>query len=200
MRFRVVVFMAMVAVGQRAAAQPQYMSATSYSLAAPIGDTRDFVGNPSWVGLDWEARWAWRRHTSVGFLLGWTEFYKRESGTSDFPSGSATGEQYRHLLTIPALATIHWYAPNGDQRVWFAGVGAGAMYGEQMFELGIDRVTRHSWHFVAMPEVGTALRIDDGLMALVSLRYSLPLSAGNYIGGGGRSFQQLALRIGLGNR
>ena len=78
-------------------AQPHYISALEYSVGIPVGATHKFLPVGGWSGAAWESRWMEHPHTTIGFLLGFNEFYRRSDGTFTFPQGAATGDQYRHL-------------------------------------------------------------------------------------------------------
>ena len=90
-------------------AQHRYLSALEYSVAIPLGDTRDYISNGSFSGGVWEARWMDRPHTSIGALVGFNEFQHRGDGTFTFPGGAATGDRYQHLVMVPLLFTGAYY-------------------------------------------------------------------------------------------
>ena len=199
MRSRLYAVAALLAGAGALPAQNTFLSVTSYEVGLPVGDTRRFVADASWLGLSWEGRWSVGRHTLAGISLGFNDFSEHFNGTTHFPSGAATGPQYRYLVAAPLLGTGYLY-PFGGRRVrWYAGGGAGAAYVEQGFQLGTWPATRHAWHFVVAPELGAEMRGPDGdLVGLVSLRFNAPIAAGDYVGGGTRSFRYVSLRFGIG--
>ena len=75
----------------RAQDEQRFLSALEYSVAAPIGDSQRF-GPGSWSGAAWEGRWMYHPHTSLGVLLGFNEFYHRQSGTFNYPALVFHGE------------------------------------------------------------------------------------------------------------
>lgn len=180
-------------------AQGSFTSVTMYEVSAPLGDTRRFVAGVSWVGLSWEGRWAVSRRAAAGVSLGLNDFSDSFTGTTNFPSGAATGPQFRYLLSAPVLAKGYVYPLDGERVRWFAGGGAGVAHVDQVFQLGTRPVGRRGWHLAVAPEVGAELYdFDGGLTAVVSVRYNAPFATGNYVGGGARSFQYLTLRLGMG--
>jgi hypothetical protein len=182
-------------------AQDSFISLTMYEVAAPLGDTRRFLSGPSWLGLSWEGRWSVSRRAAAGVSVGFNDFSERFSGTTNFPSGAATGPQFRYLLSLPLLATGYAYPLGGERVRWFAGGGAGVAHIDQVFQLGTRQVGRRGWHLAVAPEVGAEMYDFNGdLVGVVSLRFNAPFATGDYVGGGARSFQYLTLRVGMGER
>ena len=185
----------------RLAAQHKYLSALEWSIAAPIGDTHNYRPTASYSGAVWEGRWMNGSNSSIGALLGFNEFYKRESGTTTFPAGAVTGDQYRHLLAVPILFTAHWYpmAEPDDPR-WYVGGGGGFQYNEQLFQLGLDQRNRTNWSAVVVPEIGLAFSAWYATGGIISLRYHLPSESSGFLGNRQRRFQYLSLSVGFGYR
>ena len=181
-------------------AQHNFLSAMEYSVAAPIGDSQRF-GPGSWSGANWEGRWLYHSRSSFGALLGFNEFYRRDIGTTTFPAGAATGDQYRHLLVIPLLATTAWYfIGNDDDPRWYIGAGAGPQYTEQSFQLGFDLRRKATWNVVLVPEIGLAFQAWYGTGGIVAVRYHLPTESAAFLGDGRRRFPYASLSVGFGYR
>jgi hypothetical protein len=89
MRHALILLVLGVSLATRLQAQDRYLTAMEYSVAVPIGDTHRFDASGSWAGANWEGRWLGWPHMSVGTLVGFNEFYQRQSGTFDFPGGAA---------------------------------------------------------------------------------------------------------------
>ena len=184
----------------RAQDEQRFLSALEYSVATPIGDSQRF-GPGSWSGAAWEGRWMDHPHTSLGALLGFNEFYHRQSGTFNFPAGAATGDQYRHLLAIPLLFTAHWYfTGKRDDPRWYVGGGGGMQYTEQIFQLGLDQRRRTNWGVVLVPEVGFAFSAWYATGGILSLRYHLPSESSGFLGDNQKRFQYVSLSFGFGYR
>lgn len=183
-------------------AQPhRYFSALEYSAGIPIGDTHNYTPTFGWSGAVWESRWMDHPHTSIGVLLGFNEFQQRKTGTFVFPAGAATGDQYRHLIMAPFLFTGHWYLNSDrDDPRFYIGGGGGAVFTEQMFELGLVDKRKHDWGAVLVPEVGLAFPAWYGTGGIVALRYHLPSSSPAFLHDGDRRFQYVSLSFGLGFR
>lgn len=183
------------------AAQPHYMSALEYSVGIPVGDTHGFLPVGSWSGGVWESRWMDHPHTSIGFLVGFNEFYRRNEGTFAFPDGAATGDLYRHLISMPLLFTSAWYFnENRDDPRFYIGGGVGPQYSEQELQLGLNKQVKGSVNVVLVPEVGLAFMAWYGTGGIVSLRYHLPSQSQGLFRTGDQRFQYFSLSFGLGYR
>lgn len=182
-----------------AQAQHNFLTATEYSIAMPLGEAQRF-GPESFSGANWEVRWMYRGRTSIGLLGGFNEFYTRADGTTTFPGGAVTGDQYRHLLTIPVLVTAAWYIGAYDDPRWYVGTGFGAQYTEQSLQLGLDLRQRTNWGLTLVPEVGLAFQAWYDTGGIVALRYHLPTASGAFLGNGSRRFPYVSLSLGFGYR
>ena len=130
----------------------------------------------------------------VGALLGMHNFFERSDGTMDLPSGSATGEQARELTMVPMLAIGRWYTGGTRWRGVMLGLGVGAMWARQSFQLGVfDPIHHSAFHPAIVPEAGVTIPIFEGVKGMIGLRYSMAAPAGDYLGGGRRSFQFVTL-------
>jgi hypothetical protein len=189
----------LVAGPRMLAAQDPFVSVTAYEVSVPVGDTRRFMTTPSWMGLSWEGRWPVANRVSGGVMIGINEFSDRSTGTTNFPSGAATGPQFRYLLSLPVLATGYVYPFANDRHRVYLGGGAGVTRIEQLFQLGDRQLGNAAWHFVVAPEVGAEIHsIGGDYVGVLSVRYNAPLAMGDYLGGGSRSFRHFTIRLGMG--
>ena len=199
MRHRLQLLVALFSCARLLSAQSSFVSVTTYEVAVPIGETRDFLTSTSWLGFSWEGRWALASRAYAGVQVGLNDFSQRTDGTMNFPSGAATGPQFRYLLSTPLLVTGYVYPIDTYHVRWYVGGAAGYSYILQLFELGVRQITHGAWHAVLAPEAGVEVRaFGEGVIGLVSVRYSAPASAGDYLGGGSRSFRHLTVRMGFG--
>ena len=190
-----------VAIASPLVAQEKLLTATEYSIAMPFGDTPTYGAGSSWTGAAWEARWMSQPHTSIGTLIGFNEFHRRESGTFNFPGGAVTGDQYRDLIMIPLLVTGAWYFnSNPDDPRWYVGGGGGLQYTDQYFQLGLDQRHQRNWNAVLVPEVGLTFSAWYATGGIISLRYHLPSESAAFLGSSQRRFPYLSLSLGFGYR
>jgi hypothetical protein len=184
-----------VSVGAQERLQ-NFASLTSYVLSIPAGDTRDFVSTPSWFGLSWEGTWAVGRSTAAGVAFSVHDFNHSTFGTTTFPWGAATGQQTRTLLVTSAMATGRWYPLAGQTLRPHLGLAAGILYSEESYRLGVSQTDRSAVHLAIAPEAGWQFPLVASVDGLVSARYTIPTSNGNYIGGA-RSHPFATLSIGI---
>jgi hypothetical protein len=188
-----------VLAGAHTLAAQNFMSLTTLELSTPTGDTRDYTSVGVGPGIGWEGRWSVRHHASAGVSLTIGQFSERESGTMELPSGAVTGDMLRRLVSQQILATGFYYPSRLGKVRFYAGGGLGATSIDQDFNLGLQQLSKSAWHLVVAPEIGAEIRGGDGYMVgIVSLRFNASNSAGNYLGGGSRRFQNLTLRLGIG--
>lgn len=182
-----------------AQAQHNFLSAMEYSIAAPLGESQQF-GGTSWSGANWEGRWMYRGRMSIGALIGFNEFYRRDNGTTTFPAGAVSGDQYRHLLVIPFLVTTAWYSGKYDDPRWYVGVDVGPQLTEQSFQLGFDLRRKTNWGLAVVPEVGLAFQAWYATGGIVALRYHLPTESSAFLGSPSRHLGYVSLSMGFGYR
>jgi hypothetical protein len=186
---------------QAALSEPSnFMSLTTFDLSVPLGDTQRYVTGGLGPGLGWEGRWTVNAHSSAGVSVSVVGFSHHTSQTIDFPSGAATGDQLRQLMPANLLATGYLYPFQHNGVRWYAGGGVGGGHIDQNFSLGTQQLSRGAWHLVVAPEIGAEVRAgpDHLFVGVFSLRYNVPVAAGDYLGGGSRKFQYLTLRFGIG--
>jgi hypothetical protein len=178
------------------AAQERFTTSAAYAVAFPTSGTRHFVTAPSWAGITYEGRWALsdRRSAAIGFGL--HDFSNQSFGTTNFPSGAATGQQLRDLLMTHVNASLRYYPLPAAQTRPFVSMGAAAVYSEQYYSVGLSSFHDHDITPALMPEIGLELPYMEDIDAVVSLRYSLPVSR-RHLGGSSSSFQFFAISIGL---
>jgi hypothetical protein len=187
-------------VGAGSLPAQQFTSASGYTFGIPIGDTRDFVTTPSWIGISWEGRWSLTPHVTAGAGLTFQDFYSASFKTTNFASGAATGQQVRDLVAANLMATARFYPlPQASNRPYLA-LGAGGAYSGQYFQLGLSQINRDDITPAIAPELGLETPVLDGIDAVFSLRYTLPARTNHHIGGGPRSFQYLTFGIAFAER
>lgn len=178
--------------------EPHFTSLAFYLVSVPTGDTRRFASEPSWLGISMEAQWRFQRHAAAGIAIGVSDFSHRSNGTTNFSSGSATGEQLRDLVAVTVAGTTRWYFGPRPGRGTYLGVATGFLIAQQTYQLGVmPQFVRSALHLAVTPEMGVAIPVFDGVDAVVSARYTLPSRAGDYLGGGARRFQFLTIGVGL---
>ena len=175
---------------------PNFSSITSYVVSFPTGDTRDFITTPSWFGLGWEGAWAVRHNTAAGMAFSVHDFNHSSFGTTEYEWGASTGQHTRTLLAVTAMATGRWYPMAARTMRPHLGLAAGVVYSQESYRLGISQVDRSATHLALAPEAGWQFPLAFGVDGLVSLRYTIPASTGDYVGGS-KSYPFATLSFGV---
>ena len=150
----------------------------SYSVAAPLSNTKDYIGQTSWLGFTVEGRHFTKPNLTVGILSGWTTLYNKAYRVQQTGNTTVSGVQTRYLNIFPLLGTGHIYFGDRDSPKFYLGGGVGTYWIEKKTELGLYALTENNWHFGLAPEIGVS--IPRGRTAIViSARYNYAFSAGN---------------------
>jgi hypothetical protein len=173
-----------------------FSSLTSYALSFPTGDTRGFITTPSWLGLSWEGLWAVGRSAAAGMAFSVHDFNHDSFGTDNFEWGASTGQHQRTLLVTTAMATGRYYPKAPLTLRPYVGLGAGVVYSEESYRLGISQVDRSAVHIALAPEAGWQFPLVSSVDGVVSLRYTIPAVTGDYVGGA-RSYPFATLSFGI---
>ena len=149
-----------------------------YSVGIPLQDTKDYIGQTSWLGFTIEGRHFTRPNLTLGLLTGWTTFNTKDYRSDTTGNTTVTGVQARFLNIFPLLGTAHLYFGDRDGAKFYAGGGVGTYWMERKTELGLYAFTEKNWHFGVAPELG--LMIPRGRTSwTLSARYNYAFSAGN---------------------
>jgi outer membrane protein W len=170
----------------------------SYEASIPSGDLDSYIGDASWLGLTMEAHKRFRPNATVGFEFGWNVYHDKQGGTTELAQGAVTGNQYRNVNQFPMLVTSRFYGGEGKSWHPFAGVGVGAYYTRQILDFGVNEYTATEWQFGFAPEIGVLTFTPSHTAVQFRVRYNYPISSGDFLGGGGRSFNNFSFGIGVG--
>jgi hypothetical protein len=177
-----------------------FTSLTTWAVSIPTGDTKRFVPSTSWMGVAWEMQWN-QAKTSTGIEFGLHDFFDQSTGTTTFGSGAATGSQFRDLLVTTVLGTARWYPVSVAGIGPSLGIAAGAVYAQQAYQLGIrSQLIRSGFHLAVAPQVAVAIPVFNDVAAVLTARYTLPTSGGQYLGGGSRQFRYVTVSAGFAER
>jgi len=81
-----------------------------WNMGFPMGDTKDFIGQPTFRGFSIEGRSYVTENITVGGIAGWSVFYENfgwvtEDRTED--NGQIYGYKRRYLNVMPLMVTGH---------------------------------------------------------------------------------------------
>ena len=145
-----------------------------YTMSFGLGETGNYIGQPSFRGITFEGREFISENVSLGGVLTWSTFYEKLSNepyTED--NMTLTGTQYRYLNAFPILFQAHYYLSTEDDKPWiYLGAGTGAYKIIQKTEAGIWASEHNNWHFGIAPEVGLFYPISNSAGINISLKYN----------------------------
>jgi hypothetical protein len=165
----------------------------SWSLSVPTGDTRDFVKNVSWRGINLEYKGFFREDASWGFNAGYNVFAQDQDKTFVGENFAVTGNHHTYINTVPLYLSGHRYFGNRRDGRFFVGMNAGTAWLEQRRTLGLYEVKESNWHLGLAPEVGYNFPWNS-FLGFASLRFNYLLEAGDVPS---QSWFELKLGFGL---
>lgn len=162
----------------------------SYNIALPMGNTKDFVENTSFRGVGVDYSLFLTPSISVGGAVSWNVFNSDQGQvTETYGDVTYTGNRFNYYNAVPIyLLPRYFFIPPGESSFsLYGGVGIGAMYAIQTFDLGGIRSETTDWHFALAPELGGIFKLPFTAGLNVNVRYnngfnSSDLPATNYLG------------------
>lgn len=154
-------------------AQDYYFGIT-YDTSMPLGDTKDFAGSFSWLGLSLEGRKIVRPDASVGFFFSWHEMDKETDEVTNVDEGTdVQAAQKRYINSFPMMVTGHYYFGQRGRPRPFVGLGVGAYLIERRVDVGgLFYVDEDKWHFGLAPEIGVAWPAGWQAAGIISVRFN----------------------------
>lgn len=165
----------------------------SYSAALALGETRNFVGDFSFLGfgLDWHRRFGER--FSAGVSLGWQVLADKTRGTTDINELTVTGVQVRHLNTFPVLLSARALS-RGQRRAVspYVGLGVGVYPSEWRADIGLLSLSSFTVHFGVAPEIGIQIPTRSIGRLCLGVKYDYAFESG-----GNPEISYFAFTVGL---
>jgi len=170
----------------------------TYSWSMPMGDTKTYADNDSWIGFAFESKWYASDNAAWGIYLGWNEFYHRTEDVLETKNGSIFGTQYRDYNVFPMLLTGTLFTGDMDaaKRMYFS-LGAGAYYTHQTFDIGLSTITEDIWQFGVSPEIGIQMNTFRGSTVQISARYHHTLESDTFLQKDPQTQQYLSVGVGF---
>jgi hypothetical protein len=199
-----IVFLLLAAILLAASCAPS-RRATGYQvvlrLALPMGDLKDYIDNDSWLGFGLDIRTFTKENVSFGLQVGYSEFYNNTTDLINLPSAAISGDQYRHLISVPLMLSAFLHGGHqGYGARPYIGVNAGAYYTHQSINIGTIHSDTDNWVFGVAPELGLLLPVRGSVGTVLHARYNYPISGGTFLSGQARSFRYLTIGIGFYSR
>ncbi len=191
MRYIATLLLLLAVSGQAQGQQSQWYF--TYNMAAPTGDTKDFISAYSWRGMGFEGRRMYGRDYSLGLSLSWNVLHEKAFRLSNLNRADVSGTQLRTVNAFPLFlnANRHFRLASGWEP--YVGLHAGAAWMEERVDVGLFRDTGQQWHFGLAPAVGIAIPIDV-VSFLVDARYNYFFESNQ------RKHSWLGFNIGFGYR
>lgn len=157
-----------------------YFFGLSYDMAAPLGETSDYVSKYSWRGVSFEGRSFLQSNLSVGFFFGWNVFSDKITGDFTNDTRTYSGTQLRFINAFPLLLEGHYYLGEDFNTRPYLGLGLGTNRTRQRTEMGLFAVDNNNWQFELCPSVGVLIPTGSYSTAVhLSLRYHYAFKAGD---------------------
>jgi hypothetical protein len=145
-----------------------------WNMGFPMGDTKDYIGQPTFRGFSIEGRGFVTDNITVGGIGAWNVFYENFGWTTN-SDGTRTiyGYKRRYLNVMPLMVTAHYYFSQGQIQPYI-GAGVGSYYIESRDFVGIYYIQGKDWHFGIAPEVGIIMPFGSGDTGMnINFKYNM---------------------------
>ncbi|PLX11739.1 MAG: hypothetical protein C0598_07510 [Marinilabiliales bacterium] len=147
-----------------------------WNIGFGLGETGEFISNPSGRGFSIDGRGFVTDNITVGGIVGWNTFYQNEGFvTEDYESGvTVNGYKRKYINVLPIMVNTHYYLAQTTVMPYI-GFGVGATYAERRDYMGIYYVEESAWHFSVAPELGIVYPFgssNTGINANVKYNYA----------------------------
>jgi len=134
-----------------------------WNIGFAMGETADFVSEPSFRGFSIDGRGFVANNLTVGGIVGWNTFYESKGFVTENigNSGVVHGYKRAYVNAMPIMVNTHYYFSQTTVMP-YAGLGLGTMYVEDRDFVGIYYVQNKAWHFALAPEVGIVVPFGNG--------------------------------------
>lgn len=154
--------------------------AITYNMAAPMGETKDFIDKYSWgaMGLEWKKMM--NDNVSVGVNFSWQILSQKvNKGTLEIPDRNLTlsGTQLRYLNYFPMTVSGNYFINPQGKVIPFVGAGAGLYRVLQRFDISGFAYNQDTWNFGFYPEAGVILPTGGSADFFVNTKYHYLLPA-----------------------
>lgn len=146
----------------------------NWNMGFPMGETADFIGQPSFRGFSIEGRGFVTNKITIGGIGAWNVFYENLGEVTN-TAGTKTinGYKRRYMNVMPLMVTGHYYFLQGSVQPYI-GVGVGTYYIESRDFMGIYYVQGKDWHFGFAPEVGVVMPFANSNTGInINFKYNM---------------------------
>jgi hypothetical protein len=152
-----------------------------YNIAYPIGNTNEYIGLPSFRGINAEWRQYVTEHFSLGIKGAYQVFYEEIEDQVYTDNGSTIyGRQFRYINSFPIMAVAGYETDRNDgvnfdglEIDFYGKLGLGVYSFQKLTDMGLYRYqNEYSWSLGLLPEVGIKYKLTPRLDAVVYVNYN----------------------------
>ncbi len=165
-----------------------------WSMGFPMGNTKDFIGAPSFRGFSIEGRGYVTDNIAIGGIGAWNVFYENKGWVTESIGNNKEvyGFKRKYLNVMPLMVTGDYYFSQGGVQPYI-GAGIGTYYIESRNFMGLYYVQGKDWHFGIAPEVGVVMPFSSSNAGLnINFKYNMAAKTKNE-----SSYSWLGINIGI---
>jgi len=147
----------------------------NYGMGFATGDLKSYIDKKLFDGFSIESRFFVKKNISLGLNVGYNDFRKyfdREVYANSTGNGNTSVVQTRYFNTVPVLVTGFYYLNSTSAFRPYAGIGLGAYVSNYQKYFSTLESKHTKTTFGLRPEIGTLIKLRDGLGLIVSGRYN----------------------------
>jgi hypothetical protein len=179
MRTLIGMALALLAAGPLAS---QSIMRLTYSTAAPVGPTQDYISEFSWLGIMFEPGKFVRDNLSASLSFGWTVLDEQTDDPVQIgDAAGAQGTQFRYLNVFPVMAGLQLHRQNPRGGSVYLGLNAGTYFIERRTDFSVVSAIDDNWHFGLAPQLGVIFPLGYGRgHGNIDVRYHHAFEAGGH--------------------
>jgi len=182
----VILITIIVASSSYAQQKGKYLASMYYNMSFPVGNTSDFMDQPSFAGVSFDGKQFISNKTAIGLLFGWNVFNKENDGLQTFTNGAVYGQTASYINALPFLVSATYFpntSRNAKTKFYMTGY-VGAYDILQQIQIGVNTLENNNWHFGLAPEIGVYYQAGRTTNLTLSARYNYAFSSGESLTGG----------------
>jgi hypothetical protein len=155
------------------ALDPGPLLSVAWDLSRPAGSLRGFADATSARGAQFELRYAFRRHLSIGLASSWLWLAQnRPAGALAFPDATVAGPAYHRVQFLTLRGTADWYLASGAVQPYL-GLGLGGAWHGADQEIATLGVRSSGYALTGDPHAGLLVTLRPGLALHFQARMQL---------------------------
>ena len=170
----------------------------NYNFGVPLGDSKEYVPNVSFIGAELNLKRFVKPNLSLSLSFGWNVFFKETTELLSLPNADISGKQNRYINTIPLLAGGQLYFKGSQGITPYIGANLGALFLSRRLSIGVYDLTERSWHFLVQPELGLVFNISHYSDVAFGLTYNYATGSTSDITGKSVKESWIGIKLGYG--